>query len=240
LQPALFGAARVIAVSEKFAELHRGCGVPRVVAVENGVSDLPAVHRRPAVDSRVRLAIIGGTTRHKGFDLVKSALSSRAFVNLRLAVIDYGMKPGDHRVETWNTTQVDFLPKVPEARVAELYADIDVLLAPSVWPESFGLVTREALYCGCWVVASDRGSVSDCVVEGQNGHIVDVGDTDDLIRVLTLIDRNPERYRQPVRSQATLRRVRDQVDDLAGLYHSLLQSAERQDSRSKISPAALA
>jgi glycosyltransferase involved in cell wall biosynthesis len=240
LQPALFGAARVIAVSEKFAELHRGCGVPRVMAVENGISDLPAVNRSPAIGSRVRLAIIGGTTRHKGFDLVKSALSSRAFTNLRLAVIDYAMKPGDHRVETWNTTQVDFLPKVPEARVAELYADIDVLLAPSVWPESFGLVTREALYCGCWVIASDRGSVSDCVVEGQNGHIVDVGDTDDLIRVLTLIDRNPERYRQPVRPQPTLRRVRDQVDDLAGLYRSLIQSAERQDSRSKISPAALA
>jgi glycosyltransferase involved in cell wall biosynthesis len=144
-----------------------------------------------------------------------------------LTVIDYDMKPGERQVEVWNTTEVEFLPKVPEERVTELYAKIDVLLAPSVWPESFGLVSREALQCGCWVIASDRGSVGECVTEGVNGHIVDVGDTEDLIRVLTDIDRDPARYRVPPPPPPKLRRARDQVDDLARLYRSLIRYTEQ-------------
>ena len=78
--------------------------------------------------------------------------------------------------------------------MAELYGMIDVLPAPS---ESFGLVPREALACGCWVVASDRGAVGEPVVEGVNGHIVDVADIGGLTSILRQIYGNPENYRQP-------------------------------------------
>jgi glycosyltransferase involved in cell wall biosynthesis len=227
LRTPLFGAAKTLAVSEKFAELHRQCGVPNVVTIANGISDLLPVTRTPSADRRVNLALIGGANRYKGFDLIKSAVSSTKFSQLRLTVIDYDMKPGERRVEVWNTTEVEFLPKVAEERVTELYAKVDVLLAPSVWPESFGLVSREALQCGCWVIASDRGSVGECVTEGVNGHIVDVGDTGDLIRVLSEIDQDPVRYRVSPPPLTKLRRARDQVDDLAGLYRSLIQSAEQ-------------
>ena len=44
--------------------------------------------------------------------------------------------------------------------MAHFYAEQDVLIAPSIWPESFGLVTREALSAGLWVIASDAGALA--------------------------------------------------------------------------------
>jgi glycosyltransferase involved in cell wall biosynthesis len=109
-----------------------------------------------------------------------------------------------------------------------------VLLAPSIGPESFGLVTREALYFGCWVIASDRGSIGACVTEGVNGHIIDVSDASDLIRVLTLIEENPQRYLSPPPAPAAFREASEQGDELARLYKSLIAppaTAEPTQSR---------
>jgi glycosyltransferase involved in cell wall biosynthesis len=222
LRQPLFGANNVLAVSDKFADLYRRCGVPNVLAVENGVSHLPEPKRTQSTDGRVRLAFIAGIQRVKGYHLIKYALLSKRFEHIHVSVMDDGMRFGQHRREIWNDMAVDFFPKVPEDRVADLYAKIDVLLAPSIWPESFGLVTREALHFGCWVIASDRGSIGACVTEGVNGHIIDVSDASDLIRVLTLIDRNPQRYLSPPPPSVGSRMASEQGDELATLYKSLI------------------
>ncbi len=229
LRDALFGAAKVLTVSDKFAELYRRCGVPNVVAIANGIAAIDAKPRAASTDGRVRLGFLGGIGHAKGYYLIKFALLSRKFAHLRLTVIDAGLAPGSSRQEVWNTTPIAFVPKYPEDRVAELYATIDVLLAPSVCIESFGLVTREALHCGCWVVASDRGSIGDCVTEGQNGYVVDVSDAMDLIRVLTLIDGEPDRYRAPPPAPPMLRRASQQGDELAALYRSIV-AVRRSDA----------
>lgn len=235
LREPLFGAAKVLAVSEKFARLYRRCGVPNVVAVPNGIADLERKPRIPSPDGRVRLALLGGIGHAKGYYLIKYALLSRDFANLHLTVIDAGMGPGERRRDMWNTTPVEFVPKVEEEEVADLYATIDVLLAPSVCIESFGLVTREALHCGCWVVASDRGSIGDCIIEGQNGFVVDVSDASDLARVFGLIDREPQRYRGSPPPGPRLRRSSEQAEELAALYRSIMAGG-----RGASPPAALA
>ena len=224
LKNPLFGARKILPVSEKFADVYRRCGVPNVVAVENGIADIHQRDRTASPDGRVRLGFFGGRDRVKGFDIMKYALLSRKFAHLRLMIIDTELEPGSSRREVWNTTPIEFVPKFPEDQVAELYANIDVLLAPSVCVESFGLVTREALHCGCWVVASDRGSIGDCVSDGENGYVIDVADATELIRVLALIDGTPQRYLQAPSVRPVLRRSSEQGDELAALYKSIIAS----------------
>jgi glycosyltransferase involved in cell wall biosynthesis/Flp pilus assembly protein TadD len=222
LRQPLFGAANVLSVSDKFADLYRRCGVPNVLTVENGVSHLPEPKLTQSPDGRVRLAFIAGIHRVKGYHLIKYALLSKRFEHIHVSVMDDGLQFGQHKREIWNDTAVDFFPRVPEDRVVDLYARIDVLVAPSIWPESFGLVTREALHFGCWVIASDRGSIGACVIEGVNGHIIDVSDASDLIRVLTLIDENPQRYLSAPPASAGPRTASEQGDELARVYKSLM------------------
>lgn len=224
LRRPLFGAAKVLAVSEPFARIYRDCGVPDVITVANGVSRLLAVTRQPSPDGKVRLAFIGGLARHKGYDLLRIALRSRTFKNLRLLAIDHAMRSGETRREIWGHVEVEFQPKRPQSKIAELYGEIDVLLAPSIWPESYGLVTREALQCGCWVVASDRGSIGTCVTDGRNGFLIDVTAPEALTAVLMQIDGDPDHFRTPPDVPVSFRRSDEQAAELAALYDVILDS----------------
>ena len=102
---------------------------------------------------------------------------------------------------------------------------IDVLLAPSIWPESYGLVTREALACGCWVVASDRGAVGACVTEGVNGFRVPVDDPVAFVTTLRAIDADPGRFLASPPSVVGWRTAEAQAEDLTRVYEEVIGNA---------------
>lgn len=215
-------AAAVVAVSEDFAKLHRAARLPFVTSVENGLLRPLVLDRMPGTPGRVRLGHVGGAARHKGASLLRAAVESVRLVNTDLMVVDHGLPMGQSRRENWNGTPVTMLPRVPLDRVAEIYGQLDVLLAPSTWPESYGLVTREALSAGLWVVASDRGAIGRDIDEGRTGHVVPVDDHRALAACLQRIDAAPELYGKPPAATPDLRRSTAQTDDLVALYAAIL------------------
>jgi glycosyltransferase involved in cell wall biosynthesis len=119
---------------------------------------------------------------------------------------------------------VQFIGKVPQSKAASLYEGLHGLLAPSVCIESFGLVTREALSLGRWVIASDRGAIGEDVLEGVNGFVVDVSDPLGLLRALRTMDAHPDRFRVSPPVGPPPRTSQDQADELAALYERVLGS----------------
>ena len=186
-----------MAVSAPFAALHRDAGIERIEVVENGLAPAHAAARMDGPPGRVRLGQIGDAARHKGYNLLRAALHAKRFENLDLLVVDHALPSGRVRHADWNGTPVTFVPRVPLSEVWQLHGALDVLLAPSIWPESYGLVTREALAAGLWVVASDRGAIGQDVVQGENGFVVDVADHRELVSVLAQIDADPARFSCP-------------------------------------------
>ena len=225
LQAEIEGANGVLAVSESFGEIYKNTGLDNVRVIENGLSRLTPAARNPSTDGKVRLAHIGGMQRHKGLFAIKNAMvTSKELSNLELLVVDHAATPGSYREEVWGSTTVKIIAKTSQSSIAELYSNIDVLMAPSIWPESYGLVTREAIHCGCWVVASDRGAVGACIEDGKNGHVVSVNDSSELKDILHTIDANPQRYMESPAFDANLRDSDDQVDDLVELYLNIYNS----------------
>ncbi len=220
LRPAVMGAKAVIGVSEPFSALYRRCGVPNVRTIANGVSPLPPCPRTAGPEGRVRLGHVGGMSRHKGFFMLKHVLFNGRFEHLHLIVVDHSKSRDHEHQEVWGTTPVTVIGKVGQGEVTSLYAGIDVLLAPSLWAESFGLVTREAHASGCWVVASDRGAIGTDVIEDVDGHVIDVSDARGLSTILTQIDGDRARYLKPPPVR-TLRSAAEQGDELAEVYRSL-------------------
>ncbi|MBW3560140.1 MAG: glycosyltransferase, partial [Proteobacteria bacterium] len=226
LTQALGGAEAVLGVSETFARMHRGCGFDRAIGVPNGVPPAPEVQRRPSSSGRVRLAHVGNTTKHQGFHLVQAALKGADFRNLELTVIDHARAGGSVERQLWGGTPVRIIGKLPQQRVHELYAETDVLLAPSIWPESFGLVAREALQAGCWVVASDRGAMGEDIIPGVNGLVIDVSTVEGLLDALRAIDAQPATYLTSPAVRPQLRTAADQARDVAALYRRVLAETE--------------
>jgi glycosyltransferase involved in cell wall biosynthesis/tetratricopeptide (TPR) repeat protein len=226
LRGILDGAAAVLTVSEAFAAIYRRAGVAKAKALPNGLPDLPPLEAVPPVPGRVRLAYLGGVTAHKGYFVLRRALARGRFTNIDLLVTDHAMDAGEERREMWGTTPVQVIGRVPQDRIGALYGRFEVLCAPSVWPESYGLVTREALHYGKWVVASSRGAVGEDVVPGQNGWVVDVSDPAALPRVLAEIEANPARYARPPAVRPAARTVAQQVDELVRIYETVLRPGD--------------
>lgn len=228
LRSLLHGATEVLTVSESFAELHRKNGFPQVKVTMNGVETEGWLPRTPSPDGRVRLGHIGGMAPHKGFDLLKKVLTQERFENLSLTVADHSRDHGYVQHETWGKVPVRVIGKFPQNQIAEVLSGIDVMLAPSTWPESFGLVTREAAAAGCWVVASDIGGIGEQVVEDRTGYLVRPNDVESLASVLRTIDVDPERFLgRP--DPTPLRSPDEQVHELVQLYREHTATNEPRD-----------
>jgi len=61
------------------------------------------------------------------------------------------------------------VPLADHPRKQSLYSNATCLLFPIDWEEPFGLVMLESLACGTPVVAFNRGSVPEIIVNGKNG-----------------------------------------------------------------------
>ncbi len=220
----LTGANALLAVSDSFAEVYRRAGFPQTRSVPNGLSSLfleaPA-DRRPREGKRVRIGHIGGLSQHKGSHLLRLALEEGRFESIEAIVVDHAMNPDARRDVLWGATPVTIRGPAEQDGVLALYADLDVLVAPSIWPESYGLVSREALALGLWLVASDLGALGEDVVQGENGFRIDVRDAKDLGRVLRMIDADPNRFRAPPRRRSRPRLASSQADDLVALYQDI-------------------
>jgi glycosyltransferase involved in cell wall biosynthesis len=231
LKRILDSAAAICAVSETFADVYRQAGFPQTIAIPNGVPRLAPIARRPSATGRVRLGHIGGRTLHKGATLIETVLKASRFSNLALTLVDHTRSTHQVTEEIWGTTPVRIIGNVPQDKVGTLYAEMDVLLAPSLWPESFGLVTREAQASKLWVVASDRGAIGADIVEGVNGFRIEVQSPSGLRDVLACIDADPDRFLEsPPALEAPMRTAFDQGEDLIALYDRMLAPAIGRDA----------
>jgi glycosyltransferase involved in cell wall biosynthesis len=67
-------------------------------------------------------------------------------------------------------------PAVSQTALWEVMARAAIVLCPAKWEEPFGMVAAEAQACGTPVVAFRRGALSEVVMDGSTGFLVDDGD----------------------------------------------------------------
>lgn len=216
-QDLLNGADKILTVSESFADIYRKNGYPQTLVNKNGISS--TVNWEPKQTGhtdKVVCAHIGSMAIHKGYFLLKEVIEEVQPKNIEMLVVDHSKPEGYESTEYWGDVPVTFIGRVSQTGITELYQRMDVLFAPSLWPESFGLVTREAAACGCWVVASSLGGMGEDVIEGETGLRV-TPDFMNLSKVVCEIDGNTQKFKQTI-NQLDIRDVSSQVDDLFEVY----------------------
>ncbi|MBA3734315.1 MAG: glycosyltransferase family 4 protein [Actinobacteria bacterium] len=115
-----------------------------------------------------------------------------------------------------------------QEEVASFYAAFDTLVLPSS-NEGTPVSAIEALAAGRPVVATRVGGVPDVVRDGEDGFLVEAGETDDLADRLERLARDPElrermgrQGRERVLPRYAVERLVEDVDEL---YRSLLSAA---------------
>jgi glycosyltransferase involved in cell wall biosynthesis len=113
--------------------------------------------------------IVSALVPYKRIDVALSAAQ-----RLRVPLKIVGEGPERARLEANAGRGIQFLGRLPDTEVRELYRRATAVLVP--WEEDFGIVPVEAQACGRPVVALGRGGVLDSVQDGINGLLVSQDD----------------------------------------------------------------
>lgn len=185
------GALRTVVPSASMASV-----VSDSTVLHNWTPELARSEPAPSEDDVTRIGFIGRFSTIKGLDVLARALQRLD----RLGVGPFRLVlAGDDRFVAGEQAdaprrEVDRLPDVVRMGWVDpsaFFDAVDVVVVPSVCPETFGLVAAEAMAVGRPLVVSDAGALPE-VVGPDHPWVARAGDPVDLAEVIrVLLDTSP-------------------------------------------------
>lgn len=176
----------VVGVSRYILDRHMALGYFQDVALRQvihnvrspgalGLDEPSPVRESP---TGLRIGFIGQLVPGKGVDILIGAFKAAVLPDAELWIAGSG-KPDYEASLRKNaaSTPVRFLGRVPPR---DFYPQVDIIVVPSLWHESLGLVVAEALAFGKPVIASKRGGIPEMIKDGETGLLFDPNRPEDL------------------------------------------------------------
>ena len=160
----------------------------------------------------LRISYLAPAKPFKGFSVLKKAL-------------DDLWESGNHSFEVKIFTPVENpspYMKIKEdgyqyQELAQIFSETDVLLAPSVWYETFGFTVLEALSYGVPVIVSDHVGAKDIV--GDGGMVIPAGSAEDLMEAVRgLSTEKLTQMKSSIRNMETFKSWDDFLKENYALY----------------------
>ena len=213
-------AAHLVCPSGFMRDLVLSWGVPpeRVTLLPNPaprVSDVGTFE----VGERPVLAFAGRLTAQK--DLGRALDAMRELTDARLLIAGDG--PERARLEAAAGERVEFLGPLPRAAVLGLLRAADASILTSAW-ENFPHGVVESLAVGTPVIATRTGGVAEVVRDGENGLLVEPGDTAAFVAAVRRYLDEPE-LRERLRAVAVPSVAEYDADAVYGKLEAILAKA---------------
>ena len=142
---------------------------PRITVKPHDVPPLPHVDRRPRKPGEpLVIGVIGSISRHKGAEVVADLAQAIAATGQPVRIVVIGQVdaacPAEVVHQTGHYTRED-LPRLVTRHA------IDLVLLPSICPETFSFVAHETLAMGLPLVTLDLGAPADLARAHPLGHV---------------------------------------------------------------------
>ena len=184
-----------IAVSEAAAWTGRRWYGGHYEVIPNGVDVAAAPRESKPASKELRILFVGRPEERKGLPILLAAFGALIeHVPSRLTVI--GAEREDvlrYLADPETMRQIDVRGRVSGEALHRAMHEADVLCAPSLSGESFGMVLTEAFAAGTPAIASAIAGYSDVVSDGVDGVLVPPGDAQRLAEELQRAHHEPER-----------------------------------------------
>ncbi len=177
-----------VAPSKFVADHYRSAGydVPyRIVGHGCDLSPLRCVARVPS--TVIRFGYVGRLSPEKGVHIAIEAFRRRPDLKAQLVIFGPRCDSGySARLDELaaSDSRISLKGPVDPEHISEAYSQFDVLVLPTVFPESWGMAVREAFAAGAPVVSSSIGALPEIISHEVNGMLVKAGDPDALSSVL--------------------------------------------------------
>ena len=221
LRHALLQASKLIAPAEFVKDWYVSHGLPvqKIEVLPPGL-DYP---EKPTVPphANFRVGYVGGLSWQKGVHVLVEAFNQLPETAELWLAGDLDFDP-DYVKQIKQAGQATFLGKLDRTAVWEMLAQVDVIVVPSLWYETFVFVISEAFAMGVPVIASDLGVVGERVRHGVDGLRFPPGDVGALAQALKQLYEDRvmlERLRQNI---VPVRTVAEHTEAITQLYQTVV------------------
>ena len=161
--------------------------------VPNGVDLSAASPDGARPHDELRLLFVGRAEERKGLPVLLRAFEALRGVGVAARLMVAGPTAEEVGPLLLDPEGVELVGQVDDAEKWRLLGEADLLCAPSLGGESFGMVLTEAFASGTPVVASDIAGYRGVVRDGRDGVLVPCGDAVALGETLLELASHPER-----------------------------------------------
>lgn len=216
---------RIIAPSHFVRDLMsaQGLAATRLAVIRHGIAlpdSLPAPRPRRGP---LRVTYLGGLAWQKGVHVVVAAAAALDPARVRLTLYgDEGAFP-DYvaALRRDGRGAVRFGGRLDRAAVWEALAASDLLVVPSLWHETAGLVVQEALASRVPVLASEIGALPEAVAHDETGLLLPPGDVAAWRTALDALAGDEPRLARWRAAIGPVRTLADHAADVAACYAAL-------------------
>jgi len=205
-----------------------GVDAARIHVSDNGFSPLTA-RSADRASGPLRIGFVGTIVWHKGVHvLIEAAKRLPADACEVLIFGDPNVSPDYFSRLTAEASgaPIRFMGAFDRADIADVYAQIDVLVVPSIWFENSPLVIHEAFMAGVPVVAARIGGIPEFVMHGENGLLYDAASPKDLAAALRVLIDQPDRLEAFRRALPAIKTIDQDASDWEVRYVELIARAK--------------
>jgi len=177
----------------------------------------------------LRFGFVGSIIPSKGVHVLVDAFKRLTADDVELHIYGAGYSfegYEDYEQETRTLAEKDrriiFAGPFDNARVADVFAEFDVLVVPSIWYENSPLTVHEATLAGAPVIAGDIGGMAELVRDGVNGLNFKTGNARDLAAKMRAFIRDRSLLAKLRPDPGTVKSVEENAAELEGYYRTVI------------------
>lgn len=215
----------------------------RVVALPHGLSPIAGLKPRDTGKKPTRIGYLGSVIPVKGVHVLIEAFMKLGRRDLSLHI--HGEVMRHHEDLTYGARLQAQARRAPNIHfhggyvvqdLQKLLSELDILVVPSIWWETYCLTIREGLMAGIPVVASDLGALREALDGERDGLLFRPGDADHLKQRLTELIDQPEVYARYCNRGAAVKPMARYVTELEALYERATADAARRADDLVVAP----
>jgi glycosyltransferase involved in cell wall biosynthesis len=177
-----------LSVVLKLKFVKKGIADDKIVVIPNMVD--PCFINSNSTESRGILTIlyVGQLYEAKGVDVLLNAVHLLRKSEVKLKIVGHGRKESELKELARNlgvSEKVEFLGKIENKDLPEIYRSADLFVHPGIWEEPFGRSVLEAMASGLPVITSDVGA-PPYLAQGC-GLIFTAGDAEELASAISIL-----------------------------------------------------
>jgi glycosyltransferase involved in cell wall biosynthesis len=198
----------------------------RLKVVPLGILPVEGQKRHKEVNGKVRFCYFGNILPLKGIHLLIDAF--KALPRGKATLTIYGSRNPwtevyyDQLKSQANGFSVDFRGPFKRENLSEALRDQDIAVLPSICPESFSFIIREANSLGLPVIGSRIGAIPEAIKEGENGFLFEPGNIGELRDCMVRFIEEPELLKKMALKMPKVKSMAEHAEELIEIYKAAI------------------